>query len=160
MKQLTRDFARAQGKRLQASPMMAPQSKEGVREIVDCLMRHCQSEEHAERTITAFLDGATEPKNLTAELAAIARRSQIPDQLPAGCPRCFLGPDVDSGEVRWAAHVPGVRGGYSVALRCECERGEWLAAKDQERKAANPPAERAAPIGREDWMKKAAGDLE
>jgi hypothetical protein len=131
---LTRQDAQKQAKRLQACPMLAPQTDEGRKEIVDCLMRHCQSAEHAETVMTRFLDEALHVNGaVTAWLAATAGQTRQADQPPPGCRQCWLGPDLSTGEVRWAAHISVQRGEYSFATRCDCERGQWLQRCDAER---------------------------
>jgi hypothetical protein len=167
MPKLTRDHARAQAARLQANPILAPQSDAGRTELIDCLMRNCQSSEHCAAAMTALLDGSIEfPREMettTARLAFCARRLQIAETAPAGCDRCYLGPDVTTGEIRWYAHVPGERNGYTYAARCDCERGKWLAARDRERLATEARGDRK-PVARHehaadaDWQKRAAGD--
>ena len=159
MTKLTRDHARRQANRLQACPMLAPQSDEGKREVVDCLMRHCQSAEHAETVMTQFLDGALHVQNSIAELAAIAHASRQNDQPPPGCDLCYLGPDFSTGEVRWAAHVSVDRNGLAFARRCSCARGQYLNAADVVRAAALPGQGKSAHVASAgDAMKRAAED--
>jgi len=169
MTKLTREIARKQAARLQSNPMLAPQSDDGRREIVDLLLRNCQSGEHAEAVMTAFLERARKVENVTAEIATIARATATAEQAPAGCERCYLGPDVSTGEVRYAAHVSRIVGGYDVATRCDgiggigCPRGQWLSARDRERrtveaaKVASDERRRATPE-RADFARLAAGD--
>jgi hypothetical protein len=57
---------------LNAAPALAPRTEGGCIEIVDCLMRHCQSDQHAECVITELLETAVRLQNLVAELVAIA----------------------------------------------------------------------------------------
>jgi hypothetical protein len=164
MKKLSRTDAQAQGRRLQANPMLAPQSKEGVTEIVDCIMRNCRDVEHAVRTMTAVLDNCTDPRNLTAEIKRAAGEAlNVPQALPDGCEVCHLEPDPLTGAARWMAHVPGERKGYSCAVRCTCARGQWLSRRDQERSADHlarkPEAKHEHPADA-DWARKAAGDSE
>lgn len=130
---ITRESAQKQAKRLMACPALAPQSTEGKQEVVDCLMRHCQSPEHAAEVMTAFLDTAIDPRNITAELASIARQSRQDDALPVGCGLCTLAPDMHTGAPRYAAHVPVTRNGYDFAIRCACERGRVLKSRDCKR---------------------------
>jgi hypothetical protein len=142
MKKLNRETARAQAKRLQSSPMLAPQSDDGRKEIIDCLMRNCDDAEHAESTMTQVLDNCDDPRNLTAEIRAAAvatlhRSESVPD----GCDVCRLMPDPLTGAARWMAHVPFERNGYSYAVRCNCERGRWLKRRDHERGSAVPKQE-------------------
>ena len=144
MMKLTRQVAQRQAARLQACPMLVPQSDEGRREVVDSLLRNCQSEEHCVAVLTEFLDTALHVQNVTAELAAIARRTQRSDQAPAGCAQCDLGPDPFSGEQRWAAHLAEERG----ARRCECDRGRWLAAREHERTADSKPRKKGGGLER------------
>jgi hypothetical protein len=140
--------------------MLAPQTLEGKKEIVECLLRNCQSEEHAVTVMTRVLDGALRVEGpITAWIASVARQTQTYDRAPAGCDLCYLGPDVTTGEVRWAEHVSVQIGGYDCARRCTCDRGGWLAAKDLERGAAKPAARaRHEHPADADWRKRAAGD--
>jgi hypothetical protein len=162
MTKFTRSMAQKQAARLQACAMLAPQSDEGRKEVIECLLRHCQSEEHAAETMTKFLDGALHVQNLTAELAALARETQRQEEPPVGCQECYLGPDVSTGEVRWAAHVGFERDGLWFSHRCSCPRGRWLAAKDAERAQAKPekrkPVKPMTPAA--DFLRRAAGDAE
>lgn len=73
---MKRDFVRDQVLRLMANPMLAPQTDEGTREVIDCLMRNCAAEADCLATVTAFLDFAVNPRNITAELASIARKNR------------------------------------------------------------------------------------
>jgi hypothetical protein len=134
---LTREYARQQAARLQACPMLVPQSDKGRAEIIDCLLRHCQSAEHSAAVMTQFLDGSLNVRNPVAELATIARATQTTDQPPAGCDGCYLGTDIDTGEVRWAAHVFVERNDISFARRCLCARGRYLRAADIGREKSN-----------------------
>lgn len=131
--------AKKQAKRLMANPMLAPQSPEGQLEIMNCLMRHCESPEHAERTMTELLDGTRDPRNITAEIAAAARLTRKGAALPAGCDRCRY-TDVDTGQVQYYAHVSGTRNGYDYAERCGCARGRALRHLD----TAPPPKQELA----------------
>ena len=165
MTKLTREHARKEGSRLQSCPMLAPQTNEGRREIVDCLMRHCQSEEHATSVMTEFLDTAVNIKGtLTSWLAAIALRTRVPDDIPPGCDRCYLGPDMSTGEVRWAAHVSfDLPSGYTASRRCTCDRGRWLSQRDAERPVAAPikyPSRIEGDLEQLDWARRAAGERE
>ena len=161
---LTRQDAQQQAKRLQSCPMLAPQSDEGRKEIVDCLMRHCQSAEHAQAVMTQFLDEAIHVQGpVTAWLAASARQTRKSDQAPTGCARCWLGPDFNTGEVRWAAHVSTDRDGISFAMRCDCERGQWLKIRDGERRAEeqrSKPSKKGTGINPVDGRMEAAGGNE
>lgn len=164
MKRLSRDDAKAQAKRLQSSPMLSPQSDDGRREIVDCLMRHCESVEHAARAMTALLDNCTDPRNLTAELRSAAVSTAYEHQvIPDGCSVCYLEPDVTTGEARWYAHVSKERNGYTCAVRCGCARGQWLKRRDQERRQVEKPAkvqQSRKLTGAGDYAMRAAGDGE
>lgn len=163
MTRLTREKAQEQAARLMANPMLAPQSKEGKKEIVDCLLRHCQGEEHAADVMTRFLDTARDPRNLTAEIAAMARETQTAEEAPAGCFGCEIGEDPNTGEMRWASHVPrDGKGGISCAVRCECDRGLWFTAKDRERAQAQPEKRKPArqQLAHADFARLAAGDVD
>ncbi len=161
---LERKEAQTQAKRLQSCPMLAPQTDDGRKEIVDCLMRHCQSVEHAVAVMTQVLDDALEVKGpITAWIASIARRTQHAEVAPDGCWRCEIGPDVETGEMRWAVHVPTEWKGYTCAGRCSCVRGRWLAGKDQERRRESRGGDETRSTGMstaDDWAMRAAGDLQ
>lgn len=165
MSKLNRIDAIKQAKRLQSCPMIAPQTDEGRREIVDCLVRHCQSAEHADSVMTRFLDEALKVEGpVTAALANIARQVPSGEEAPAGCERCFSGKNPVTGEKLYAHHVGrDVPGGYSVAVRCSCERGRWLASREQGNGAGagsdRKPATRHEHANDADWAKRAAGDL-
>lgn len=135
---LSREHAAKQAKRLQANAMLIPQSPEGKTEIVECLIRHCDSPEHAERTMTELLDGARDPRNITAEIAEAARLTRKGAPLPAGCERCRY-TDADTGQVEYRPHVSGTRSGYDFAERCGCARGLALAARDAEHRPQRKP---------------------
>lgn len=138
---LTREIAQAEAARLQSSVMLCPQSKEGRAEIVDCLLRNCQDAEHARRTMTQLLDNALEVKGaLTAWIANFARAGLSPEQPPPGCSRCDAGPQWPDGAQGWSAFV-SARGRNGVE-RCDCERGQWMAAKDADRNAGAEKAEK------------------
>jgi hypothetical protein len=137
---MTKDQAKKQAARLMANPALSPQSMEGKREIVDCLLRHCGSEAHAAKVITEFLDTATDARNVTAELATIAHRVGDPARPAprlgfAGCVKCdFTG---------WKRYE---KNGYTFGTPCEC-RADVVPAKP----AAKPAS---------DWALRAAGDVE
>lgn len=131
--ELTRESARRQAMRLQSSALLAPKSDEGRTEIIDCIMRHCQSAEHAELVMTAVLDGSIDVKNMTAEIAAVAKRTRKAEVPPNGCERCAIDPDINTGESRWSPYVSVSRNGCAFARRCDCARGRWLAAADRAR---------------------------
>jgi hypothetical protein len=154
----TESHVRAQCKRLSAAPMIEPRTIEGKREWIDALLRNCQSDEHVTTTMTAFLETVTNYQNPIAEICRVARAMQRPASIPSGCNRCAIGRD-SAGEMCWAAHVPVERNGLSCAVRCDCQRGTWLARKDAER--LNVP-ERKPPTKLEpvDFAKLAAGDLQ
>jgi len=130
---LTREVARQQAARLQSSPMLAPQSGIGRSEIVDCLLRHCQDAQHCSDVMTTLLDAIVDPKNVTAEIAAIAGRTRRADQAPPGCERCCAGEDVATGAMTWLPFVHVKIKGYSCGRRCSCARGRWLAEGDRAR---------------------------
>lgn len=148
-----------QCKRLAAVPVLMPTTTDGKREIREALLRHCQSNEHATATVTAFLENSIECRNIVAELVQIARASRRADDPPPGCDRCWLGPDPYTGEARWAAHVQVNRNGFECAVRCTCERGKWLAAESSK---PHGKAERGQPKMQQpsaaDFGRRAAGD--
>lgn len=157
---LTREFARKQAARLQSNPMLAPQSEEGRTELVDCLMRHCQDDEHCVRTMTAFLENVRKIEGaMTAELVTWARETIDYGQPPPGCEHCRIGEDL-AGVMQYHTHVTGMRAnGTTFATRCSCARGHWYEARDAERKVESPAAKKPAkPLQRVDVRKLAAGD--
>lgn len=98
--------------RLLANPALAPQSDEGITEVIDCLMRHCRSEEHAAEVVTEFLDTATDPRNITAELAGIAKRTRVDMNAPMGFPGCEL--------CDYSGWLHIERNGYDFSEACSC----------------------------------------
>lgn len=133
MGNLTREQARKQAKRLLANAMLTPQSDDGIAEIIDCLMRHCNTAEHAGRTMTEFLDSARDPRNVTAEIAAAAERVAEPVKLPEGCDTCRY---VDeSGATGYRPHVVVANRCTEALGRCSCARGRTLLATDRKRDA-------------------------
>ena len=146
MSKLTRAEAQKQARRLQSAPMLAPQSDDGRKEIVDCLLRHCADAAHDQRAMTRVLDGTLDPRNLTAEIAAAAAESRsVPVvELPPGCARCTLDPDLITGAARYASHISEPGELYDVSRRCDCARGRSLASRDAEHGAAVSERARAA----------------
>src|SRR4051794_3759271 len=126
-------------RRLSSLPLLLPAdpraAEAAAKEIMRALLRHCQSDEHVSDVITTFLEDQRDWRNPVAELVQIARTTQRADAPQAGCDVCFLGAESNTGEIRWATHVTGERHGYTYAARCNCERGQWLAARDAERQA-------------------------
>ncbi len=142
---------KAECKRLGSVPMIEPKTREGKQEWVDVLLRNCQSDEHVTAVMTGFLEGVSDYQNPIAELAKIARATQDFGRPPAGCDYCAIGPDVNTGEMRWSAHICGERGGNSFAVRCECPRGVWFSGKDTERSNAPKPERKAIKIDPPDF---------
>jgi len=143
VKKLTRSEAQEQAARLMACPMLAPQSPEGRREIVDSLLRHCVDQAHAERTMTRFLDTAADIRGaLTAVLTQTAEETRKGPVLPDGCPECWTGVDPATGKDTWAPY-PRMRTirGCDYSQRCTCARGAWLAANDKARALRQPARE-------------------
>lgn len=131
---LTRQQAQQQVFRLTANPMLTPQSDDGLKEIVDCLLRHCESIEHAEATMTAFLDSSPNPRNVTAELAAAAKLAKSGPSLPDGCDLCRYREPL-TGLIKYRSHISVVVRGYESSKRCACPRGQALEAADRRRDA-------------------------
>jgi hypothetical protein len=163
---VTKDGCKRQVARLALVPVFRPPTKAAVEGWVNCLMRHCQDDAHAERAMTAMLETVVETTNPLAQFCAIARQLLDHGKPPAGCDRCFVGPDGTTGEVRWAAHVsfdpPG--GGNSYAARCDCARGQWLSAR--EKQGAPAPEKKAkhsnklTPTAPADWARAASRDVD
>jgi hypothetical protein len=156
MSELTRDFAKKQCKRLAAVPIYQPQSDDAAKEILDALMAHCQSREHAEHVMTTFIQTARDVKNVVAEFISIARDTgEAFGTLPDGCDDCRIGKDPFTGEMRWATHLPAVQGGYTCAVRCTCKRGQILAQRDAARRGER---RRSPDMQRADFKALAGGD--
>jgi len=136
---LTREQAQRVAARIAAAPALLPQTAEGRTELVDAILRHCSDADHAKNVMTEVLDGALKPVNLVAEIAMIAGRTRRPDQPPPGCQQCDVGEDITTGATRWSPFVHVQIRGYSAARRCDCARGRWLAARDQERQLGETP---------------------
>lgn len=130
------------------------------REVLDALLRNCQSDEHAADVVTRFIETPHYPGDVIADLVSIARSTEKHDQPPAGCDQCAIGPDISTSEMRWAAHVAGTRpDGTTYAMRCGCARGLWYRKSDSGVKPAvdlqRKPPKRLEPV---DGRKLAAGD--
>lgn len=128
MKTLTRRQAQKEAKRLVVNPALSPQTEDGVKEIIDCLMRHCEDQNHAERAITRFLDTAGDNRNLTAELTAAAKATGDVEPPPPGCLNCMV--DLEDGFYYLSHIVRTSSSGIEFAGRCTCPRGRWLASRD------------------------------
>ena len=111
---MTRDQAAKQADRINACPAMAPKTKQGGAEIVDCIMRCCSDEDHARLVVTQLLDTVQRFQSLTAEIAIIAHTTRKQQPLPEGCDLCHNAYWVDE---------PGF---LSVFARCTCARGRAL----------------------------------
>lgn len=142
----TKEFCIKQVKRLAVAPLFRPATQQASQDWLDTLMRHCQSDGHAETVITEFLTRTLESQNPLADVVAIAERTRRIDQPPPGCWLCEIGPDVATGEMRWYYHVPVERkDGQTGAGRCLCARGRWLAAHNKGRPSAEPFEEQRQP---------------
>src|ERR1035441_8417824 len=102
----TRKHAKAQCQRLLSSyPILSPKDPAAAitqaTEVVDTLLRECQSDEHVTQVIDAFLTTALHCENVVAELVLYAGKTQRGDVAPPGCTECDLGEDRDTGEQRW-----------------------------------------------------------
>lgn len=126
-----------------------------AREILEALLRNCQSDEHAGEVVTKFIETPHFPGDIIADLVSIARATQKFDQPPAGCEDCAIGPDITTGEMRWSAHVTGTRpDGATFAQRCSCVRGAWYRNAD-----ASPRTDPKRPgRSKSDFRKLASGD--
>jgi len=120
-------WAERQAARLDAAPALAPKTKAGCDEVIDCLARNCRNEDEARHVITTVLDEIPRCQNLTAEIASIAREIRPPEQLPDGCSACEVAPGI------WAPFVTRELTGGFGSVRCTCPRGRWLAARDRAR---------------------------
>lgn len=156
----TESHIKTQCQRLGSVPMIEPKTKEGKREWMEVLLRNCQSDEHVTAVMTAFLENVADYRNPIAEIAKIAKSTWEFAKPPAGCDYCAIGPDVTTGEMRWATHVPVERGGISAVSRCECPRGIWFSRKDSERSSVAVVERKPslAQVDLPDFGKLAAGD--
>jgi hypothetical protein len=156
----TEQCVKEQCKRLSSLPSLEPKTKEGKREIIDALLRNCQSNLHVGEVITRFLEHEENPYNVIAALIRIAWETRRPDEAPPGCDSCALGPDEFTGEMRWTAWIGKDRSdGISYAVRCCCERGRWL--RERDLLTAKPKAPAKAKHEHKadaDWQRMAAGD--
>lgn len=144
-------------------PLLAALNADGKREIGLALLRHCQSDAHVAAVVETFLETVLEWRNPIAELVRIAHDTEDHGAAPAGCDRCRLGEDVDTGEMRWAPHVNVTIGPYDYAARCPgpedgppCPRGAWLWARDAEGRPKHTER-RAGGLERADGKMAAAG---
>ncbi len=146
----TKEHVKSECNRMFAAiPLIASIDKRGKEAIVDALLRHCQNNEHVTLVLQKFSENVTDWRNPVAELVRIARENGISGLAPAGCDRCALGPDITTGEMRWAAHVSVKRGEYDSSARCpgpdggtECLRGKWLIERDRENRCYHPDKKR------------------
>lgn len=106
-------WAQREAGRLDAAPALAPRTKEGCDEVLECIARNCTDAAHAHAVMTILLDTVTRCQNLTAEIARIAAETRKLPELPSGCAVC-------NGEP-WIM----VNG---AAARCSCARGRALKA--------------------------------
>lgn len=155
--QITREEARLQCARLQTVPIISPQTKEAKTEIVNCLMRNCVDQAHAERAMTMVIEDCRDPKNISAELKAAAAATHLVEVAPAGCSLCARGVDDASGSPLYENYPrAGVgKAGYTFAARCTCVRGRWLVEQGERRKRETERAA-AASSGTGTGMSKAA----
>lgn len=132
----TREFTQRECAHVFAAiPLIASLDRDGAKAIVDALLRNCQDNEHVARTLRRFSESATDWKNPVAELVAIARESEMSGEAPAGCDRCSLGEDPETGEMRWEYFVrTRIKGQYEFSGRCSCPRGRWFAELDRRRR--------------------------
>jgi hypothetical protein len=103
-----------------------PDNPSDLRGYVDAFERHCANETHAKRVI----DSLIETCQFYPRIAEIVTMCKAIDPLeggvlPPGCAKC-------GGE----AWVAGEINGHECAMRCDCERGKYLRARDRERRVA------------------------
>lgn len=126
----------AQISRLKSKPFFDTKGREGVAELISTLHRYGHS--RARQIIDEALlrrwgqdgsDSAPSPSDIWGLSKMDSRdfQSAEPEEskLPSGCLKC--------GGSDW---VIVSRGMYEGAARCDCERGQYLAARDRERRAA------------------------
>jgi hypothetical protein len=131
---LTKSFVARECRRAFAAiPLLASLDDAGKLQIVETLLDHCQSDEHVTATLRQFVENALNWHNPVAELVAIARATYRPDRPPPGCPECEI---KDPHQIDWVPFVIREVNGRSVGMRCACDRGRWLAARDRERISA------------------------
>jgi hypothetical protein len=115
---INREFAKKQIGRLSGCSFF-PTMEDGIRELVDTLMKHTKSEERARRVIDLALETSGKcptPFDLVQLCRSIGEGSKLPD----GCQEC--------GGGNWRFTESG-------ATRCVCARGKALAAMDADRKS-------------------------
>lgn len=164
---ITEKGCRNQIARLSTVPLYVPSGdaallKTWTREWLSVMQNNCQSDEHCAAAMSALLTETIHCENPLASFVAIARSTWSGDQAPPGCDRCRIGPDLTTGEMRWASHVSAERNGCDCAVRCDCARGRWLAVKDGERKAAAPESRKSKQLQKPnaDFQRRAANDPE
>jgi hypothetical protein len=114
-----REFAKQQIVRLSACSYF-PTIDGGIRELVDTLVKHTKSEEHARRVIALALETSSNCPT-PYDLVQLCRGTGEGSALPNGCREC--------GGGYWRLTAAG-------ATRCDCARGKALAAMDAGRDAA------------------------
>ena len=141
----TKNHVKAQVARIfNSCPILSPKDPRAATaqasEVIETLMKFCQSDEHVTETVSGFIQNTLQCQNLIAELVVYAGKTQRGDVAPAGCEHCDLGVDADTGIQQWAPHVTIEReyplgSGQMVqcGARCACLRGKWLAAMDRRR---------------------------
>lgn len=119
---MNESFAKEQLRRCAGMPGQ-PTDEIAIKERIKALCRFSRSETHLQR----IMDSLVNTNQFFPTVSDIRDASEYisGDSVPNGCQRC-------SGE----PFVSIQRGIYSAAVRCECERGKYLAARDREKKSA------------------------
>jgi len=128
--------------RLCSNQLGFPTDKDVVGLLVNTLIKHAKTQDHAARMITRWIEVGSivdmngSQRSAAPTVADIIRMAHVVDAEPVpveGCERCNPAIRMDNGAIVHDgphSHVIGRKGGYE---RCGCVRGAFLASKDQER---------------------------
>lgn len=105
----------------------APDSDSDKKLYLGAFEKHARSESHAQRVIDSIVESAVFYPKIPELIEACEYISG--DNLPTGCPICHGEP--------WISGTKKFKGReYDCAVRCSCERGKYLLARDRERQVA------------------------
>jgi hypothetical protein len=121
---IDRKIAKEQLRRCGGMPGQ-PDDEVAIDESIKALTGAARSKTHARRIVDSLL-AQSQFFPTVAEILTTAEQIEG-DELPAGCRECRGDP--------W---ITGERSGVSCAVRCSCERGRYLAARDAEKRGAAP----------------------
>lgn len=118
---MTETIAKQQMRRCAGMPAQ-PTDEVALRERVRALRNHSRTEKHTQKIIDSLLETC----QFFPTVADIVQASGYISEgdTPGGCDQC-------AGEP-WVAVK---RGAYDASVRCNCERGKYLRARDRERVA-------------------------